>query len=112
MYKFNDVNLVLTNFDKTPLLYEDGLPLTLKKVLTKHLGSYQGRDVDGEALMRAYILGMKVQESTKELELDDDQIIFLKKVLAATPVFIAVVAGQLLSLIDSCKIKAETAPAS
>ncbi len=109
MVTMKDLDKVFMDFEGKALKDQNGTDLTVRKMLVKELGSYNGPKIPGDELIRAYDLGLKIHNSEKDvdLELDDDQIKFITKVVTETPMYVAVAVGQLFKYLDEVKIEAQ-----
>jgi len=103
MYKVTDLEKALVDFEGIPIMGMRNKPLTLKTVLMTELGSYQGREVTGDQLVKAFSLGAKIYESKDDVELDDEQLKFIKLVITKIPLFTALVIGQVILKLDALK---------
>lgn len=107
MPKLTGLGEVLNNFDGTPLKGLKDVDLTFKDVLVGELSAYQGEKNASDSLMRAYDLGLKIFNADTEIDLDNDQVKFLEKVVGANPLgYVAIVLGNLLHRIDEAKMAA------
>jgi len=107
MYQVKDITRSLVTFDGEPIKDMKGEELILKDVLTNQMGSYQGKGVTGDQLIKAYDLGLKIHGSKAEVEFDDEQLKFMKTVLEANPMYTSIVMGQVLRILEDSKVKEE-----
>ena len=105
MYQVKNITKALLTFDGDSIKDMQGKELTLKEVLTNQMGSYQGKGVSGDMLIKAYDLGLKVYAAKKDVEFDDEQIKFVKTVLDASPMYTAIVIGQVLRILENSKVE-------
>lgn len=62
------------------------------------------RPGSGEAL-KAFDLGLRILKSEDSLELDKSELIFLKKMLEESSIFLSIVIGRLIHFIDDASFK-------
>lgn len=106
MYLVKDLDKPLITFQGEKITSgEEGKPVSIRQALTNYLGGYQGKGISGDEFIKAYDLGLKVYSAEKNVELDDEQIKFIQKVIAATPIYISMVAGQVLKRLENSKVE-------
>ena len=103
MYLVKNITDPLKAFNGESIKDMKGNELHIKEVLTNQLGSYSGKGVTGDKLIKAYDLGLKIYGSKTEVELDDEQIKFIKSVLEANPMYTSIVVGQVLTILENSK---------
>ena len=91
---------VLTAFDGSPLKFDKN-DATLRRALTLALGSHKAV---GHESLKCYDIGLKIynQEGGK-VEMDGEQMIFLKKVITQCEMFTPIVKGQVIKLLNQVK---------
>lgn len=104
MKVLKNLDQVVTKFDGEEIKDQKGKPVTVRSVITDHLGTASIRELgSGEKLIKAYDLGQKIHQAKESVELDDEQIDFIKNVLGKVAIFTSVVMGYVLKYLDSAE---------
>ena len=106
MKKFKDLDKNITTLDGTliaGLLKEKSMTYrsALIAICEMHKPLHPGT---GESL-KAFDLGMKIQRAKEELELEQDEIEFLKKIIDVSSIFLSVVAGRLVHFLNETGVE-------
>lgn len=103
MVTLTNLDKVLYSFEGEALKDAQGKELTYRKVLVTQLGSYNSQKNPGDNIIKAYDLGLKIHNTKDSIELDTDQYNFIETLIKENPMYLAVVLGQALKFLDSCK---------
>ena len=89
-----DLGLEILNFNKMPFVDQDGKALTLRGVLTEHVGMYRAES--GSEAVKMWSLGTRISESPAAIELGGADVALLRKALDR-PVMAAIVVAQAIN---------------
>jgi hypothetical protein len=84
----------MLNFNKIPFVDQDGEALTLRSVLTEHVGMYRAES--GSQAVKLWSLGSRISEALGAIEVDAADVALLKTALDR-PVMAAVVVAQAIN---------------
>ena len=107
MVVLTDLDRVVTRFTGEPVKDAEGIDVTYRKALVNQLGGYNAAKASGENLMKAYDLGLKIHNAKDTVELDEEQFKFVRGVIVETPMYVAIVTGQVLKMLDDDKLKSK-----
>ena len=96
--KITGINEPITMITGGRIMVTESEPLTYKNALVS-LCELAKPGLPGES-MKAYAIGMKLFEAKDSIELEEDEIKFLKELLASSESFVAVVVGKLTDLLE------------
>ncbi len=95
MKKIN-LDTQFTTLDGKTIVDNEQKPITLKFALLNILGTYQA--MNGEEAIKVYDIGIKINNSKKEIELEDSDFELLKKAVSNNKIFISIITAQILKL--------------
>jgi len=91
----------ITTLSGAKVLIQENLPLTIKDAIVT-ICEMTKSQIAGETL-KAYAIGAKIYTSKDTVDLSEEEITSLRKLINESNVFVATVIGRLIEVIDSAK---------
>jgi len=91
----------ITTLSGAEVLIQEGLPLTIKDAIVT-ICEMTKSQIPGETL-KAYAIGAKIYTSKDYVDLSEEEMANLRKLINESNVFVATVIGRLIEVIDSAK---------
>lgn len=102
LINLNDNIKSINNLDITGM---DGKPLTYKTALISYCEVFKPKTMGNGDILKAFDLGINIQKTDNELDILEEDIDFLLKIINETPIFITVVTGRVIKYLEDIKNK-------
>lgn len=100
MPKYTDLDKTLTMTNGVQIMLSETTPMTYRNTLISMCELYRPEKLGTGEAFRAYSIGCKVLKAKDSLELDEDEVTFLKMVLDHSTM-IAIVVGRLTEYLNN-----------
>lgn len=102
MKKLTNLNDLIKSLNDLPIAGMDGKALTYKSALVSCCEMFKPTTPGTGEMLRAFDLGMNIQKND-ELEISEEDIDFLIKMISNNPIFITVVTGRIIRYLEDIK---------
>ncbi len=100
--KLKDLDQEIITISGQKIMMTAEKALTIRSAIVSACELYQADKGSGDTL-KAYNIGIKVVNAKGDLELSDEELKLLKKIIEGSQQFVAVVIGRLLDFINQSK---------
>ena len=107
MKKLTNLNKEIKTLNNLAIIGMDGkTPMTFKSALISICELHRPKKAGTGEAIKAFTLGSKFQEAKDDIQLEETDIEFLKKIINETEVYVAVIVGRLIQFLDG-ELKAD-----
>lgn len=99
-----NLELEILTFKKVPFIDGEGKNLNLRSVLMEHVGMYKASS--GAEAVKMWSIGVKLAESSGEIEINSDEVALIKKALDS-PIMAAIIVAQAVNALNEGSIIVE-----